>query len=156
MLLQRNHRKKVCGGGGWSESRAPCLPPCASCSFLTAAWPGGSAPAAGQMFETASLLEGCDKALESWMTRICQQSIIFFFFPYSIILYLMSLFSVPELPSVYYCSFLPSVFFNSNDILLLRLFFIVDTAFPNLRCLGRGWGVWRGEVREQRREGEAE
>lgn len=63
----------------------------------------------------------------------------------------MSLFSVPKLRSVYYCSFLPSVFFNSNNILLLRLFFTVDTAFPNLTCLGREWGASGGDVGAKKR-----
>lgn len=96
------------------------------------------------MFETASPLEGCDKAPESWMTTICQLSISIFYPPYSIFLHLMSLFLVPKLPVVYFCSFLPSVYFNFNDIPLLWLFSSVGTAFPNLRQQGG---------RERKREG---
>lgn len=69
-----------------------------------------------------------------------------FFSLYSIILYLMSLFLVPKLPVVYFCSFLQSVFFNFNDIPLLRLFFRVSA------LLYSTWGS--GEGGRNKRRGE--
>lgn len=63
------------------------------------------------------------------MTTICQLGIIIISFPYSIIPHLMSLFSVSKLPFVFcflfffLCALFPTVFFNFNDIPLLRLFF---------------------------------
>jgi len=61
----------VGGTTGWEDivveaiGRIRSLPPSPASSLPAVAWPRGSAPVASQMFETASLLEGCDKALES-------------------------------------------------------------------------------------------
>lgn len=60
----------------------------------------------------------------------------------------MSLFLVPKLPVVYFCSFLPSVFFNFNDIPLLRLFFRVSALLSPARGGREGGGKKRRRGRE--------
>lgn len=113
------------------------------------------------MFKTASLLEGSDKAPESWMTTICQLGIIIISFPYSIIPHLMSLFSVPKLPVdfwfvfafFFFCALFPTVFFNFNDIPLQRLLFRMSALLFPTQGGEEGEAKKRKRGREGVREG---
>lgn len=106
------------------------------------------------MFKTASLLEGCDKAPESWMTTICQLGIIIISFPYSIIPHLMSLFLVPKLP-VGFCFFF-FLFITSNSIfLILMTFHCWDCSSECQHCFPQS-KVVRREGQRKKREGRKE
>jgi len=142
MLCWRNHRMGGHSGGGYRQNQVPAslpslLPPCSSMAprFCTSCQPDvWDCIPTGRLWQSPWELNDNNLSTRHQL----------FFCPYSIILHLMSLFLVPKLPVVYFCSFLPSVSFNFNDIPLVWLLSSVGTAFPNPRQQG---------VREREREG---
>lgn len=97
------------------------------------------------------------------MTTICQLGIIVISFPYSIILRLMPLFSVPMLPIAFWFVFafifffsvcyFQQYFYSFNDIPLLRLFFRMSVLLFPAQSGGEGGAKKRKRGREGVTEG---